>query len=83
MYPSLTSLPTFWGHQGHADSGLAPTGYTKMVHPQGEAAVGRAAARAGTPDVLSTMSSTRSKTCGEFFLGAICGFSSTCGRTGV
>lgn len=38
---------------------LAPTGFTRMVHPEGELAVARAAARAGLPYVLSTLS-TRS-----------------------
>jgi L-lactate dehydrogenase (cytochrome) len=38
---------------------LAPTGFTRMVHPDGELAVARAAARAGVPYTLSTLS-TRS-----------------------
>jgi L-lactate dehydrogenase (cytochrome) len=38
---------------------LAPTGFTRMVDPEGELAVARAAARAGLPYTLSTMS-TRS-----------------------
>ncbi len=38
---------------------LAPTGFTRMVDPQGELAVARAAARAGLPYTLSTMA-TRS-----------------------
>jgi L-lactate dehydrogenase (cytochrome) len=38
---------------------LAPTGYTRLTHPQGELSVARAAARAGIPYSLSTMS-TRS-----------------------
>ncbi len=38
---------------------LAPTGYTRLTHSQGELAVARAAARAGVPYSLSTMS-TRS-----------------------
>ena len=38
---------------------LAPTGFTRMVDPEGELAVARAAARAGLPYSLSTMS-TRS-----------------------
>lgn len=37
---------------------LAPTGYTRMMHPAGEAAVARAAARAGLPYALSTVAST-------------------------
>lgn len=37
---------------------LAPTGYTRMLHPQGERAVARAAARAGLPYALSTVAST-------------------------
>ena len=38
---------------------LAPTGFTRMVDPEGELAVARAAARAGLPYTLSTLS-TRS-----------------------
>ena len=38
---------------------LAPTGYTRLAHSQGELSVARAAARAGVPYSLSTMS-TRS-----------------------
>lgn len=34
---------------------LAPTGFTRMMHHDGERAVARAAARAGIPYVLSTM----------------------------
>src|SRR5690242_10279812 len=38
---------------------LAPTGFTRIAHPAGELAVARAAARAGLPYTLSTLS-TRS-----------------------
>lgn len=38
---------------------LAPTGFTRMAHPDGELAVARAARRAGVPYTLSTMA-TRS-----------------------
>ena len=38
---------------------LAPTGFTRIADPQGELAVARAAARAGLPYTLSTLS-TRS-----------------------
>jgi L-lactate dehydrogenase (cytochrome) len=37
---------------------LAPTGYTRMMHPQGELAVARAAGRAELPYSLSTVAST-------------------------
>jgi L-lactate dehydrogenase (cytochrome) len=37
---------------------LAPTGYTRMMHPQGELAVARAAGRAGLPYALSTVASS-------------------------
>jgi L-lactate dehydrogenase (cytochrome) len=36
----------------------APTGYTRMMHPGGEPAVARAAARAGLPYALSTVASS-------------------------
>ncbi|HKX76382.1 MAG TPA: alpha-hydroxy acid oxidase [Acidimicrobiia bacterium] len=34
---------------------LAPTGFTRIAHPQGELAVARAASRAGVPYALSTL----------------------------
>lgn len=37
---------------------LAPTGFTRMFHPDGELAVARAAARAGIPYAQSTMATT-------------------------
>jgi L-lactate dehydrogenase (cytochrome) len=37
---------------------LAPTGYTRMMHPAGEIAVARAANRHGLPYTLSTMGTT-------------------------
>jgi L-lactate dehydrogenase (cytochrome) len=37
---------------------LAPTGFTRMMHHEGEVAVARAAARAGVPYTLSTMGTT-------------------------
>ena len=37
---------------------LAPTGYARMMHPDGEIAAARAARRAGLPYVLSTVAST-------------------------
>lgn len=41
---------------------LAPTGFTRMMNHEGEAAVARAAARAGVPYVLSTMATTDMET---------------------
>ncbi len=38
---------------------LAPTGYTRMAHPDGERAAARAALGAGIPYTLSTMATTR------------------------
>ena len=37
---------------------LAPTGFTRMLHPAGETAAARAAARHGLPYTLSTMATT-------------------------
>jgi L-lactate dehydrogenase (cytochrome) len=37
---------------------LGPTGFTRMMHQEGERAVARAAARAGVPYTLSTMGTT-------------------------
>src|SRR5882724_1896013 len=41
---------------------LAPTGYTRMMHPGGEIAAARAAQRYGLPYALSTMSTTTIET---------------------
>jgi L-lactate dehydrogenase (cytochrome) len=38
--------------------GLGPTGYTRMMHPDGELGAARAAARNGVPYTLSTMATT-------------------------
>ncbi len=38
--------------------GLAPTGFTRLMHTEGETAVGRVAERAGIPYALSTMGTT-------------------------
>jgi L-lactate dehydrogenase (cytochrome) len=52
---------------------LAPTGYTRMMHPDGEIGAARAAQRHGLPYTLSTMATTTieavarapSRTCGS------------------
>ena len=41
---------------------LAPTGYTRMMHPGGEVAAARAAQRYGLPYARSTMATPRSRT---------------------
>ena len=58
---------------------LAPTGYTRMLHPDGEIGAARSALRHGLPYTLSTMATTgieelRSGGPGR---GATCGFSCT------
>jgi L-lactate dehydrogenase (cytochrome) len=44
---------------------LAPTGYTRMMHPAGEIAAARAAQRRGLPYTLSTMATTTIETVAE------------------
>lgn len=46
------------GRHAAAPLGFAPTGYTRMISPDGEPAAARAAAGAGLPYVLSTMATT-------------------------
>jgi L-lactate dehydrogenase (cytochrome) len=46
------------GSQFAAPIGLAPTGFTRLVHPAGEQAVARAAAARGVPYCLSTVGTT-------------------------
>ncbi|MGH3308999.1 MAG: alpha-hydroxy acid oxidase [Streptomyces sp.] len=52
-----TSTPVL-GERSGLPFGLAPTGFTRMMHSAGERAVVAAAARAGIPYALSTMGTT-------------------------
>ncbi|MDO5743972.1 MAG: alpha-hydroxy acid oxidase [Micrococcaceae bacterium] len=54
--PDTTGM--FFSRPAALPLGLAPTGYTRMMHPAGEPAVGRAARAQRIPYVLSTMAST-------------------------
>ena len=47
-----------FGRRLAAPLGLAPTGYTRMVHPAGELAVAAGSSRAALPYVLSTVGTT-------------------------
>ena len=49
---------TFLGSVAPLPLALAPTGYTRMMHPGGEIAAARAAQRHGLPYTLSTMATT-------------------------
>jgi L-lactate dehydrogenase (cytochrome) len=49
---------TLAGEQWAMPIGLAPTGYTRMIHPAGEIGVAQAAAAARSPYVLSTVATT-------------------------
>ncbi|MGO3210826.1 alpha-hydroxy acid oxidase [Brachybacterium sp. AOP42-C2-15] len=53
-----TTASTLLGREVAFPVGLAPTGYTRMIDPDGEIAVAAAAAAAGVPYALSTMGST-------------------------
>ncbi len=50
---------TLLGRPSAMPLGLGPTGYTRMMHPDGESAAARAARAAGVPYTLSTMGTTR------------------------
>src|SRR6202012_3227720 len=52
-----TSAP-FVGSTLPAPMVLAPTGYTRMMHPDGEIGAARSALRHGVPYTLSTMATT-------------------------
>ncbi|MCW2634518.1 MAG: lldD [Blastococcus sp.] len=52
--PSTTVL----GFRSALPLALAPTGFTRLMHTEGEAAVGRVAERVGVPYALSTMGTT-------------------------
>ena len=49
---------TILGKPAAAPWAFAPTGFTRMMHTEGEPAVGRVAARTGVPYALSTMGTT-------------------------
>ncbi len=52
---AVDTSTTLWGRRIAMPLVLAPTGFTRMMHHEGELAVGRAAAAAGVPYTLSTM----------------------------
>ena len=68
---SLSSLPLVF----------APTGFTRMMHTEGESAVARVAARVGIPYALSTMGTTRSRDSPLRRRAPGGGSSCTCGAT--
>src|SRR5215472_3452294 len=47
---------TVLGHELSFPAMLAPVGYTRLMHPEGEIAAARAAGKAGTGYILSTIS---------------------------
>ena len=55
---AVDSSTTVLGQPTRLPLVLAPTGFTRMMHHQGEVAVARAAAAAGVPYTLSTMGTT-------------------------
>jgi len=54
----VDTATTLFGRPVPVPLALGPTGYTRMVHPDGESGVARAAARHGLPYTLSTMATT-------------------------
>lgn len=55
---SVDTSTTILGKPAALPLVFAPTGFTRMMHTEGEPAVARAAARAGIPYALSTMGTT-------------------------
>lgn len=55
---AVDTSTTIAGERWAMPVGLAPTGYTRMIHPAGEIAVAEAAASAAAPYVLSTVATT-------------------------
>ena len=60
---------------------LAPTGYTRMMHPGGEIAAARAAQRYGLPYALSTMATTTIEDLAASGSSPTCGSSCTSSAT--
>ncbi|MET8877688.1 alpha-hydroxy acid oxidase [Nocardia sp. NPDC004604] len=54
----IDTSTTILGKPSQLPFGIAPTGFTRMMHTAGEVAGARAAARAGIPFTLSTMGTT-------------------------
>ena len=55
---AVDTSTTILGRPSSAPLVFAPTGFTRMMHTEGEPAVARVAARAGIPYALSTMGTT-------------------------
>ena len=55
---SVSTTTTILGRESSMPFVFAPTGYTRMMHAEGEIAVARVAAKAGIPYSLSTMGTT-------------------------
>jgi L-lactate dehydrogenase (cytochrome) len=55
---SVDTSTTILGRRSALPLALGPTGFTRMMHTEGEPAVGRVAGRAGIPYALSTMGTT-------------------------
>ena len=55
-YPDCDLRTTVLGHEISFPGILAPVGYSRMMHPGGEVAASRAAGKAGTGYILSTIS---------------------------
>ncbi|WP_031470334.1 alpha-hydroxy acid oxidase [Sciscionella sediminilitoris] len=58
----VDTTTTMLGQPSGMPVGLAPTGFTRMMHHEGEIAVARAAAGANVPYALSTMGTTSATT---------------------
>jgi L-lactate dehydrogenase (cytochrome) len=54
----VSAATTILGKPSAAPWAFAPTGFTRMMHTEGESAVGHVAARTGIPYALSTMGTT-------------------------
>jgi L-lactate dehydrogenase (cytochrome) len=55
---NVSTTTTILGRESSMPFAFAPTGYTRMMHAEGETAVARVAAKAGIPYSLSTMGTT-------------------------
>jgi L-lactate dehydrogenase (cytochrome) len=70
----VTSVDTtthLLGERAALPIALAPTGYTRMMHPEGERAAGTAAREAGIPYTLSTMATVRLEDLAHEVAGAL------------
>jgi isopentenyl diphosphate isomerase/L-lactate dehydrogenase-like FMN-dependent dehydrogenase len=71
-FPSCDLRTTILGHEISLPAMLAPVGYSRLMHPGGEVAAARAAGKAGTGYILSTISGHKLENVRAASTGPVC-----------